>query len=530
MVLPAPPADDAPREGAWLDAIQRELRLSDAGKGLLILVDQARPERLRDLVLALLPTYPDLEVYTDVRAVYEVPEGAVMILAPRAEDADWLNQQRPLFARRKLKVILWCEAETSVALAQKAVDFFDWISHRHECPPGVPMHAVYGIRAALCARAPGIVWRGNNLEACFRVALPGRELVHLSAQLSHEELVQAIRDAGHAWLVVHDAADQADVLKVESALEELRIKTRIIGVDGYLGLRPPNLFWGFKEYCLGLIEARAALAALGARAPGRLAALAALEPEAIKVIELGFRRGIAEMGLDRSMRDAEDPGAAVVRLVEDDVPWLWVMHWRALLWRGTGRRWPSWLLRPPKDTPLAWVAFFAAKDALRREDVREATRWARSSYISADGDREGTSVELANALRALALTYASRKQFDNAASHLHQALRMAEIRLGPDDPFLGGLYGDLAEVLAQKGDFDEAMRLAERAFQIEKSVPSLSSPYMSRAYKRIGHIQSLRDRAPIDLTPTHTADKTTASPPPPSPDTPPRAATAPRRT
>ena len=126
-------------------------------------MDHARPERLRDLVLALLPTYPDVEVHTDVRAVYEVPEGAVMILAPRAENADWLNQQRPVFARRKLKVILWCDAATSVALARKAFDFYDWISHRHECPPGVPMHAVYGIRAALCARVfsrwlSGSIW------------------------------------------------------------------------------------------------------------------------------------------------------------------------------------------------------------------------------------------------------------------------------------------------------------------------------------------------------------------------------------
>ncbi|WP_170229017.1 tetratricopeptide repeat protein [Polyangium fumosum] len=459
-------------------------------------MDHARPERLRDLVLALLPTYPDVEVYTDVRAVYEVPEGAVMVLAPRAEDADWLNQQRPVFARRKLRVILWCEAETSVALAQKAVDFFDWISHRHECPPGVPMHAVYGIRAALCARAPGILWRGENLEACFRVALPGRRLVHVSAQLSHEELVQAIRDAGRAWLVVHDAADQADASKVEAALKELGIRTRVIWVDVLLGLGSVDIFWTFKAHCLGLVEARAALAALGARAPGRIAALAALEPEAVQVIEFGLRRGVPETDFERLMRNAEDPGAAAVSLVEDDIPWLWVMFWRSLLWRGTGRLWPSWLRAPHEDTPLSWVAFFATKDALQRGTVREATRWARSSYIiSAAGIHERVSVEFTNALRALALVYSRKEKFSDAVSHLHEAIRVAQIRLGPDDPFLGGLYGDLADVLAQKGDFDEAKRLAERAFQIEKGIPSLSSPYMSRAYKRFAYIQSLRDAA-----------------------------------
>ncbi|MDC0749114.1 tetratricopeptide repeat protein [Polyangium mundeleinium] len=496
MVLPAPPPDDAPREGAWLDAILRELKLAGEGRGLLVLVDHARPERLRDLVLALLPTYPDVEVYTDVRAVYEVPEGAVMILAPRAEDADWLNQQRPVFARRKLKVILWCDAETSVALSQKAVDFFDWISHRHECPPGVPMHAVYGIRAALCARAKGIAWQGDHLEACFRVALPGRRLVHLSARMPQDDLVQAMRNAGRAWLVVHDAADQADASKVEAALKELGIRTRVICVDSVIGFGSSVFFWTFKEHCLSLVEARAGLAALGVRTPGRLAVLAALEPEAVQVIEFGLRRGVPETDFERLMRNAADPGAAAVRLVEDDIPWLWVMFWRSLLWRGTGRLWPSWLRLPVEETPVAWLAFFATKDALRRGKLREATRWARSSLIAADSlDTVRVSVESVNALRALALVYSRKENFAEATSHLRDALRQAEIRLGPEDPFLGGLYGDLAEILAQKGDFDEAKRLAERAFQIEKSIPSLSSPYMSRAYKRFAYIQSLEDAA-----------------------------------
>lgn len=318
MVLPAPPPDDAPREGAWLDAILRELKLSGEGRGLLILVDHARPERLRDLVLALLPTYPDVEVSTDVRAVYEVPEGAVMVLSPRAEDADWLNQQRPVFARRKLKVILWCDAETSVTLAQQAVDFFDWISHRHECPPGT---------------------------------------------------------------------------------------------------------------------------------------------------------GLPEEG-------------------------------------------PS----------SAWATFFAIKDALQRSDLVSAYRWSWHLSGSVADAHGRISVEQANAHRAHALLLARVGRLPDATFFLREALRIAEIRLGGENSFLGGLYGDLAEVLAQKGDFDEALRLAERAFQIEKGIPSLSSPYMSRAYKRFAYIQSLRDRVEAPLTPTPPADKTTASPPPPSPDTPPGAA------
>lgn len=64
-----------------------------------------------------------------------------MVLAPRAEDADFLNINRPVFARRGLKVVLWCDEATTLALARNAVDFFDWISRRHECPPERPTHA-----------------------------------------------------------------------------------------------------------------------------------------------------------------------------------------------------------------------------------------------------------------------------------------------------------------------------------------------------------------------------------------------------
>ncbi|MDI1430687.1 tetratricopeptide repeat protein [Polyangium sorediatum] len=483
MVLPAPPPDDAPREGAWLDAILRELKLAGEGRGLLVLVDHARPERLRDLVLALLPTYPDVEVYTDVRAVYEVPEGAVMVLAPRAEDADWLNQQRPVFARRKLKVILWCEAETSVALAQKAVDFFDWISHRHECPPGVPMHAVFGIRSALCARAPGIAWVGDNLEECFRVALPGRRLVHLSARLSYKELVQAIRSAGCAWIVLRDVKEPFARERAEKALHELRIRTRVFW-DSFSN-------WTLDGRCSALDKARAIVAALGTHAPGRLVALAGLEPDAVDVVAFALRCGVSEPDLQAVMQSATDPGAAAVALVERHAYPVLSIFWRSILWRGGFRHREE--RRPDiNEAQRAWAAFFSAKDALHRGELGDASIWALSWFI---GEVSIGSVEHTNALRGLALVQSRQGKFDVAVSNLRKAIRVAEVRLGPDDPFLGGLYGDLAEVLAQKGDFDEAKRLAERAFQIEKSIPSLSSPYMSRAYKRFAYIQSLEDAA-----------------------------------
>lgn len=71
----------------------------------MIHVDQGRPEHLCRLVRALLPDYPDIDVFTDIRAVLNVALGSVFILVPKPEDADWLNLNRPIFAQRQLKVV-----------------------------------------------------------------------------------------------------------------------------------------------------------------------------------------------------------------------------------------------------------------------------------------------------------------------------------------------------------------------------------------------------------------------------------------
>jgi tetratricopeptide (TPR) repeat protein len=136
MVLPASaPHDEVPpREGDWIEPIRRELALSGA-QGILIHVDHAVPERLGDLVRGLLDAHPEIDVHTSLEALESAPEGSTIVLVPRREHAGALNLGRPLFSRRKLKAILWCDHETTVALAQNAPDFFDWVSAHHECPP-----------------------------------------------------------------------------------------------------------------------------------------------------------------------------------------------------------------------------------------------------------------------------------------------------------------------------------------------------------------------------------------------------------
>ncbi|MCC6559695.1 MAG: hypothetical protein IT372_42810, partial [Polyangiaceae bacterium] len=141
---------------------------------MLVLIEHARPQKLGDLVRALLRDHPDVEVHTDARRLADVEKGSVVVLVPDAAQASWLNMERSVFSHRELKAILFADAGTSIALARNAKDFFHWISHRIECPGGPVMPAVRGIRAALRARAPGVAWTGGDLDEAFGAALPGR--------------------------------------------------------------------------------------------------------------------------------------------------------------------------------------------------------------------------------------------------------------------------------------------------------------------------------------------------------------------
>jgi DNA-directed RNA polymerase specialized sigma24 family protein len=318
MVLPAPAADDAPppSERGWLGRIETALRLTRAG--ILILVDGAGPERLGALVRALLPEHPELEVHVDPRAAETVPAGSTFVLVPRATDADWLNIQRPVFARRRLRVILWCDRETSGALARHAVDFYDWISVYVDGPTGAPPHAVHGIRCALAARAPGVAWLGSDgaaVSEALAEALRGRGLVRIDPMGGYARMVEAIRGAGRSWIIA--AAERPMLLwRVRWALAEAGRRTRAIvvtpGVVSSVGLRPPPAlrgWWPVDDAILPVVEARRMLSEAGMSSPGRLAALAGLEPAALELMVRLIERGEEERGLISALLNAVDPGA-----------------------------------------------------------------------------------------------------------------------------------------------------------------------------------------------------------------------------
>jgi tetratricopeptide (TPR) repeat protein len=311
MVLPPSVADDASRPDVtgWLRRLKVILELSRAG--VLVLVDHARPERLGDLVRALLPTHPELEVHSDARKLAGVKPGSTVVLVPRAEDADWLNINRPLFALNSLRVVLFAPREVSVALARGAVDFFDWISHRLECVPGPARFAVEGLRRALAIRAPGIVWRGGDLVAAFRAVRPRRRLRTVSAARPYEELVAEVWATRGDWLAWTDVDGDFRLRRVRWALAEARCRTRTILVE------PPVPSPGWWELHGRVAEFRAArerLERAGAIHAGRLAALMDLEPEAIELLGALLERGMPEQTLEAEISRGADAGAAMGRL------------------------------------------------------------------------------------------------------------------------------------------------------------------------------------------------------------------------
>lgn len=303
----------------WIEEIRLGLRLSP--RGVLILVDHAVPERLGGLVRALLADHPDLEVLAKPSGLVDLPDGSVVVLVPEAEDAFWLNMNRPVFARKALKVVLFCRREVTEVLAREAPDFYDWIAQRHDCPPGVAAHAVFGIRQALRCRAPGILFaygdehrfdrqtRIERFERIFREALPGRTLRWIDATMPYaSSLLHEVATAGRAW-VACNTDGPAEVERFRWALAEARRKTRAILLVPYFY---EDRFWNISADVWGALdEVIPLLANAGARHPGRLAAVCGLESSVITYLIELLRRDYPEEELLAAMLRSVDPGTGL---------------------------------------------------------------------------------------------------------------------------------------------------------------------------------------------------------------------------
>lgn len=476
----------------------------------MILVDRADGARLRELFLALLPDHPDLELYTDPRSLLDLPDGTTLVLAPSAEHADWLNISRPLFAERSLRVILWCDAETSKALARRATDFFDWISHRVECPPGVPAFAVEGLRCALLARAPGVIWRGEHLARVFQLAFPGRRIRWLSPKASLGGLKLSTMDRGSDWIGFIDLDGEARLRLIALSLTSLRCRGRVI-LDHPNGRLPG---WHLvHDQIASTKEARQRLERLGAMRPGRLAALAGLEPEALTLAEVLLDSGIMEQTIEESSIACGDPGAALCRLaadrhlvdVQDPVaidsnpPWLRAFARNSEIKQR--RRAALAALAPELMTPPEMAA--ALYGELQREQsilalmspilssnlalASNETKLREALTLLEQGMPQKDDL-YAQGLGALARILAKQARYEEAESLFRQGLAILELLRPAEKKGHWHFLLGISEVLLAQGRRAEAELFAARAMQVLAEV--VPARWVVEALCRLAVVQS----------------------------------------
>jgi tetratricopeptide (TPR) repeat protein len=420
---------------------------------VLVIVDDARPERLGDLVRSLLPDHPDLEVHAKAPRLARAAKGALVILVPDPAHADWLNQERPVFSNRELRVILFSDTATTALLSRCAPDFFSWISHRVECPAGPPRFAIHRLRAALLARSRGVAWLRGDLEATFREALPGRPLVRVTASLPYEEMVAAAKPGGKGWVAWSDVDGPFRLRRVRWAATEAGRRARMVLVDP--SVEAPG-FALVRGEPLPVQVALTRLEEAGAKHAGRLAALLDLEPDAVDVAVALLRAGEDEAAIERAAMNAEDPGAAVARMARA----------RGIDVGGapsvmSGDKVEA-LLGKARRGEARWVdvARAAAEDM---GDPRAGVVWARRGLAAEPGATEAIEMAGENLLQAGALREAGK------------LLQEAAARYGGATSESDGLdHADaltcLASIAGYDGRHEEAHALTERAVDLASRV------------------------------------------------------------
>ena len=278
---------------------------------MIVLIDRARPEHLGELVRHLVRERPETEVLTEAPSLVAVAEGSTVVLCVRAIDADWLNQERPIVQVRSLRLVLFSDEETTLHLARTAVDFYDWISHCIECPPGPPAFAVRALRRAACTRPAAVVWQGGDLEGTFAEALPGRTLERVSAALPYPALVEALRPSAKQWIAVTDLGVSMREHRITWAAAEAGRRGRLVLVD--IVSAPPALP-RVGARALTIEDGSARLSAAGIEGAARLAALLDLSPEAIDNAAKLARAGAGELELSALALSEADPATALDRL------------------------------------------------------------------------------------------------------------------------------------------------------------------------------------------------------------------------
>ncbi|WP_437317187.1 tetratricopeptide repeat protein [Sorangium sp. So ce385] len=461
MVLPpsAPDHAPAPADRALHERRRLILRLGEAG--VLVLVDGARPERLGSLVRALAADEPELLVHADATQLARAPKGAAVVLVPDAAQAGWLNLERPILAERALRVILFSDAATSAALARKAPDFFHWISHRLECPPGPWPPAVWAIRAA-DERGWGIFWEEGDLDEAFAAALPASTRVRVSAAAPYAALVEAIRAAGNAWLEASEVDSSFELRRLRWALVEVGRRAPLVtervvarGRAVAPGAGPMGLL-EVDSRRMPLAQAIQELEAAGAEGAGRLAAFLDLERGAVATAVKLLAAGLPQARLDDVARAAGDPMQRLWPLCSANGVSPVLSAGTSLLRTNIAPRRDAAFLCEKLVSERRWLD--AARGAIVSGDPIVAIHWAQRALAE-----DGGSVDAA---RALGVALAEGGHLGRAREILRDAV--AQHRPAAEGELEGhaALVDDLAGVI-------QAMDLSGARPQLEEALTLL---------------------------------------------------------
>lgn len=423
----------------------------------------------------LVREYPATEVLTEAPSLTTISEGSTVVLCLRKIDADWLNLERPGVQARALRLVLFSDEATTVHLAREAVDFYDWISHSIECPPGPPAFAVRAFRHAVCARAVAIVWEGGDLEGTFAEALPGRKLTRVTADQPYAALLEPLKSRAQTWVEVTGLGTSTAIQRIIWAEAEVKRRGRLVLVEP--GVAPPA-FPRVGARALTIEEGAARLREAGIEDAARLAALIELSPRAIDDTAKLARAGVGEAELSRLALSEADPGAALGHLAEK-------------LRREEGREAPPVDEEPSTDARgrfnlPSWPA--RVELAYREDDLEVASHWATGWRAAGGGARaiaalvrvrvesstdearallleakreagddpdEATRFEL---IRAEGLFHLFNGDSANAARMLAEALKRAE-KLDRDFLDRAEIYEGLMQSLTAADRLDQAEQL-----------------------------------------------------------------------
>ncbi|PRP96019.1 hypothetical protein [Enhygromyxa salina] len=219
MVSPPPTAAQSQAAEAWLNELRRWLHLGRAG--VIILVRDAQRARLRELAVLLDELEPGFVFTDDPALMLNQAPGSLVLFVLRREHLDSLNLNRPVFAQRSLRVVMWAEGELANQFKRYAPDLHDWASHFVRCPVGVPEFAVRGIEQGL-RWWPGVAWTGAGLELALGQIPSAGEWLELDPTQGYSSLVEALQAEPRRGVIWRGVATATSLWRVRWAIAEAR--------------------------------------------------------------------------------------------------------------------------------------------------------------------------------------------------------------------------------------------------------------------------------------------------------------------